>query len=131
MRTITVAGSDETSAVLAGLMEILRLARGDELVADAASDTVAVPLRGQGSSLGDVFAELSRDLLAQLDAQGTGLDRVRLDGLLNSQDGYVGWGYLEGASAERGGAARVDLVGEPSIDRGDTGITLTFSVDTT
>src|SRR5215211_7719582 len=98
MTTFTVTASDEAGTVLAGLTEILQAARGGDASTDPGTDTIAVPIRGQGATLGAVFAELARDLLAQYDAQGSGMDSVRLDGLLRSEDGYVGWGYLEGSA---------------------------------
>ncbi len=126
--TYTVSGGDETVVVLAGLTEVLRAARGDESSPGAAVDTTAVPIRGQGATLGAVFAELARDLLAQLDVQGGGLTHVRLDGLLRGDDGYVGWGYLEGTAAGGDTAAGIDLDGEPTIARDDTGITISFDL---
>jgi hypothetical protein len=131
MQTFTVTASDEAGAVLAGLTEILQAARGEIVGLDPGADTIAVPVRGQGATLGAVFAELARDLLAQYDAQGSGLDRFRLDGLLRGEDGYVGWGYLEGTATGDGAPARIDLSGEPKIDRTDAGIELTFEVVTT
>ena len=131
MKTITVTASDETGVVLAGLIEILQAARGGDATPEPNDDTVAVPFRGQGATLGAVFAELARDLLAQYDAQGSGLDSVRLDGLLRGDDGYAGWGYLEGAAARDGAPALIDLAGEPKIDRTDTGLDLTFDIVST
>ena len=131
MQTYTVTASDEAGVVLAGLAEILNAARGGGATPDPGTDTIAVPVRGQGATLGAVFAELARDLLAQYDAQGSGLDRFRLDGLLRSEDGYAGWGYLEGTATGDGAPARIDLSGEPKIDRTDGGIELTFDVVST
>src|SRR5215213_1117045 len=102
MKTFTVTASDEAGVILAGLTEILLAARGGGASPDPGADTVAVPVRGQGATLGAVFAELARDLLAQYDAQGSGMHSVRLDGLLRSEDGYVGWGYLEGSATGDG-----------------------------
>jgi hypothetical protein len=131
MQTYTVTASDESGVVLAGLTEILQAARGDGSNPAPEEDTIAVPVRGQGATLGAVFAELARDLLAQFDAQGSGLDSFRLDGLLRGEDGYVGWGYLEGTATGDGAPARIDLSGEPKIDRTDGGIALTFEVVST
>ena len=131
MNTVTVTATDEASVVLAGLREILQAARGGDTSSDPGANTVAVPVRGQGATLGAVFAELARDLLAQYDAQGSGMDRVRLDGLLRGDDGYSGWGYLEGTTTGDGAPARIDLTGEPQIERTDVGIQLTFEVVST
>jgi len=128
--TYTVRGGDETETVLGGLMELLRAARGGAIEPAGPADTAAVPIRGQGATLGAVFAELARDLLAQLDVQGAGLTRVRLDGLLRGDDGYVGWGYLEGDASGGDTATGIDLVGEPKITRDDAGITLVFDLAT-
>ncbi len=131
MTTITVTASDEAGVVLAGLAEILQAARGGGATSDPGTDTVAVPIRGQGATLGAVFAELARDLLAQYDAHGAGLDSIRLDGLLRGEGGYVGWGYLEGTVAGDGAPARIDLTGEPTTDRTGGGIELGFSLVST
>jgi hypothetical protein len=131
MKTITVTATDEGGVVLAGLTEILRAAHGGDTATDPNADTIAVPIRGQGATLGAVFAELARDLLAQVDAQGSGLDSIRLDGLLRGDDGYTGWGYLEGTTAGDGAPARIDLTGEPTTERTEGGIMLTFNVEST
>ena len=131
MKTVTVTARDEAGVVLAGLTEILQAARGDDVIPEPGADTVAVPVRGQGATLGAVFAELARDLLAQYDAQGSGMDSVRLDGLLRSDDGYAGWGYLEGSPTGDGAPARIDLSGEPTIDRTDAEIRLSFEMVST
>lgn len=131
MKTITVTARDEAGVVLAGLAEILRAARGVHATAESGADTVAVPVRGQGATLGAVFAELARDLLAQYDAQGSGMDGFRLDGLLRGEDGYSGWGYLEGAATGDGAPARIDLSGEPRVNRTDAGIELAFDIVST
>jgi len=127
--TYTVRGGDETETVLGGLMELLKAVRGG-VEPVGPPDSAAVPIRGQGATLGAVFAELARDLLAQLDVQGNGLTHVRLDGLLRGDDGYVGWGYLEGAATGGGAAIGIDLTGEPVTERSDEGITLSFDLRT-
>lgn len=126
--THTVSGTDETETILAGLTDLLHAARGGDAGESTVTDAIVVPIRGQGATLGAVFAELARDLLAQLDVQGAGLTNLRLDGLLRGDDGYVGWGYLEGTAAGGGTAAGIDLVGEPTIDRTENGITLSFDL---
>ena len=119
---LTAAGNDEQSAVAVGLEQVLAAAwpgSGPDSVADS-----AVAIRGQGLDLAAVFAELVDDLLAQLGTHGTGFDVVRLDGLLRTGDGYVGWGYLLGDP--NGPAAPVDLtlVGLPEVERDDGKVTL-------
>jgi len=130
--THTVHGGDETETILAGLTELLHAARGNDRDTSRASDSVAVPIRGQGATLGALFAQLGRDLLAQLDVQGVGLTHIRLDGLLRGDDGgYLGWGYLEGSAAGGDTAAGIDLSGEPTTRRDADGITLSFDLHLT
>ncbi len=97
---LTASGADAATAVTAALQGVLAVAGEDRTdsgrVDDAASSSAAI--RGQGASLASVFAELAADLLAQLDANGRGLNQIRLDGLLDTDDGYTAWGYLVGTA---------------------------------
>jgi hypothetical protein len=126
---LAASGSDERSALESGLAEIVRLARGDGASAIVpgeceAADEAAVAIRGQGADLVALFVELANDLLAQLDTHGVGLHVVRLDGLLRTQDGYTGWGYLLGQTGGGEPSRGVTLDGPPAVERSDAGVTL-------
>jgi hypothetical protein len=121
---LTADGGDPSELLLAGLRGVLAAARGESAPADPAA-SAAVPIRGQGGDLGRVFAELAADLLAQLDANGLGLDEVRLDGLLRTDDGgFTAWGYAVGVSVERPPPLRLGLDGEPIVAAADGRLTL-------
>ena len=114
--SVTAAGPE--ALLLAGLQGVIAAARGDRAPTTAAEDeaSAAAPIRGQGGDLAAVFAELAADLLAQLDANGPGLDHVRLDGLLTTDDGgYTAWGYAVGAAAENPPPIGLVLDGDPVV----------------
>lgn len=91
--------------------------------------TAAAPIRGQGADLGGVFAELAADLLAQLDANGPGLDRVRLDGVLATDDGgYTAWGYAVGLAAADPPPLGLALDGVPVVSTEGSGLRLTCTL---
>ena len=119
--TATAAGSDPQGAVLAGLREVLALATGAAPAgADETAETAA-PIQGKGANLGALFADLAADLLNQLAALGSGFTNIRLDGLLQTDDGgYTAWGYLLGA-AEGADAPVLTLVGDAAATQDDTG----------
>lgn len=128
----TVSGSDASEVLLAGLGAILQAARAGRSVDPAEEgESIVVPIRGQGTDLGTLFAELARDLLAQFDVHGAGLNDVRLDGLLTTDDGFVGWGYLEGTETDDGAIAAIDLTGDPSVEEVDGGLVLRFRITST
>lgn len=116
--TVTVEGQEPEAVLLAGLRGVLAAARGDQAQPGIEADdsSGAAPIRGQGSDLGRVFAELAADLLAQLDANGPGMDRVRLDGILETDDGgYSAWGYLLGTPSDNPPPVGISLDGEPAV----------------
>ncbi len=126
---LTASGPSVDEALVAGLDGVLGAARGAASTAavDVPPDgesSVAAPIRGQGADYGALFAELAGDLLNQLDANGTGLDRVRLDGVLETGDGFTAWGYALG---ERGGGdppVGINLVDTPTFEQQDATTTL-------
>ena len=124
----TVSGADERTAVEAGLRVVLRLARGGTGEANEPDEhepgETAVPIRGQGGALGRVFFALADDLLAQLENHGVGLRAVRLDGLLRTEDGYTGWGYLVGATGDGTPPRTMTLADPPHVERAGEGLTL-------
>ncbi len=115
---LSATGSDPQALLLASLQGVLAAARGDAPPTPADAADAAVPIRGQGPGLARLFAEIAADLLAQLDANGLGLDRVRLDGLLQTDDGgATAWGYVLGAAADTPPPIGLSLDGEPTVDR--------------
>jgi hypothetical protein len=124
---LTASGADAEALLLAGLHGVLAAARRD-LPPAAISESqasVAAPLRGQGADLAAVFGDLAADLLAQLDANGPGLDRVRLDGVLTTDDGgYTAWGYAIGLPASNPPPIGLTLDGDPTLTESAGGLTL-------
>lgn len=122
---LSAKGSDPEALLLAGLQGVLAAARAGALAPDADLASAAVPIRGQGGEMARLFAEIAADLLAQLDANGSGLDRVRIDGLLQTDDGgATAWGYLLGAAADTPPPIGWALDGEPTVTQEDDGWTL-------
>jgi hypothetical protein len=125
---LTVSGSDERATVEAGLQAVLNLVRDGvgHSPAPTGGQTTgesAVPIRGQGGELAALVVDLANDLLAQLDTHGFGLTDVRFDGLLRTDQGYSGWGYLLGETGDTPPPRTVTLVGSPTIERSAEGLT--------
>ena len=120
---LTATADDPAAILRTGLRCVLAAVRGRGAhAATAEHATAAVPIRGQGADLPRVFAELAADLLAQLDANGPGLDDVRLDGLLTTDEGgYTAWGYAVGAVTDNPPPVGVSLDGEPNLTTGEDG----------
>ena len=121
---LTATANDAKALLQAGLQGVLAAVRGDARASVASDEaaTAAAPIRGQGAGLARVFAELAADLLAQLDAFGPGLDHVRLDGLLQTDDGgFTAWGYAIGATTANPPPVGLGLDGEPSVTAGEGG----------
>jgi hypothetical protein len=119
--TLTAAGPEPQGALLAGLRGVLALALAGHDASAAGDDTAAAPIAGDGDDLAAVFARLADDLFAQLETFGGGLDHVRLDGLLETDDGgYSAWGYVVGrAGCPPPLAAALD--GAPSVGQDEAG----------
>ncbi len=115
---LTATAADPDAALAAALTGILAAASGGTLAARQAEDaTSAAAIRGQGRDFSAVLRELAADLLAQVDANGTGLSHVRLDGVLETDDGYSAWGYALGTPDGDGVAVNVELAGEPTVEQ--------------
>lgn len=134
---VTATGADEEAILNAGLAAVVAAARRlavapmaappPEEPEDAAS--AAAPIRGQGKDLAAVFTELAADLLAQLDAHGTGLDHVRLDGVLETDEGgFTAWGYALGTPADDPPPVGLSLDGDPTLTATPDGPTLRFAL---
>lgn len=111
---LVALGLEPQGALLAGLRGVLALALSDlEGGRKAEDDTAAAPIAGRGPDLAATFARIADDLLHQLEIHGAGLDHVRIDGMLETDDGgYAAWGYAVG---RRGSAPPppVDLASPP------------------
>lgn len=90
---LIASGRTEQDVLVAALSGLLVAANGDRQPTAAEE---AVPIRGDGSDLGALFADIGADLLSQLDANGPRLTEVRLDGLLRTDEGLTAWGYALG-----------------------------------
>lgn len=123
--TLTASAAEPEGLLLAGLNGVLVAAGGDRPAAPEEAADAAVPIRGQGADLAALFAELAADLLAQLDANGPGLDRLRLDGVLQTDDGgYSAWGYALGTAAADPPPVGLALDGDPEVDQERDGLAL-------
>ncbi len=115
---LSATAANAEALLLAGLQGVIAAARGDRAPVAAGEDEAisAAPIRGQGGDLATVFAELAADLLAQLDANGPGLNHIRLDGLLTTDDGgYTAWGYAVGTAAKNPPPIGLVLDGDPVV----------------
>ena len=114
---IAVTGATPVALLTAGLSAVLRHARAE--LSPAGGSVFAVPIRGQGSDLAALFADLTADLAAQLAEWGAGLDHVALDGLLRTETGgFTAWGYLTG-DVTRAAVARGVTVTGVRVDEGE------------
>ena len=111
---LTATGQTAEDVLLAGLSGVAGAAGATAGPEDDAATAAAI--RGQGADVAAVFAELAADLLAQLDANGPGLGRVRLDGVLETDDGFTAWGYALGAADSSPPPVGVALDGIPTLD---------------
>lgn len=123
-------------ALAAALGALLAIARGGGPGGDALpregegtdGPSLAAPIRGQGADYPALFTELAGDLLNQLDANGSGLDRVRLDGVLDSDDGFTAWGYALGEPGDGVPPVGLNLTGVPTVVQRDGLTTLRCQV---
>ncbi|CAA9546899.1 MAG: hypothetical protein AVDCRST_MAG59-1385 [uncultured Thermomicrobiales bacterium] len=114
--TVVVTGDDPQAVLVAGLRGVLALAVGKVPVGEGSNAELAAPVEAQGADLAETFGGLADALLAQVDVLGVGLEAVRIDGLLETDDGgYSAWGYAVGR--ERGGPLprAVELAGPASV----------------
>lgn len=94
--SLTATGSTPVELVQSALEGVLAVARGDGPTGGEAG-AAAVPFRGEGSGLEPLVLDLVDDMISQMEEFGTGLDEVRLDGLLRTDTGgFTAWGYLSG-----------------------------------
>lgn len=121
--TLQARASSIDDVITTALSALLLVARGEGgagAIGPEPDAAVAIPIRGQGDSYSEVFMELSGDLLAQVDANGTGLVRVRMDGVLETDTGYSAWGYALGEEGGDKPAIGLNLLGPAEItEHGD------------
>lgn len=123
--TVTAPSID---AALAGVLQaVLNVASGRSANAgsdQSGSQAISAPIRGQGASFGAALQEIANDLLAQLDANGTGLTTARLDGVLaTDEDGYTAWGCVLGESGVSGVPVGLSIAETPEVSQTDGGST--------
>ena len=114
--------------VLGGVLQaVLNVARGmpvDAGPGTADTQSISAPIRGQGTSYGEVLYELVNDLLAQLDANGASLSTARLDGVLaTDDDGYSAWGVVLGEAGGGRPPVGLSVAGTPGITQAGDGQT--------
>ncbi len=120
--TLEVAGADRREALEAGLRAVLALARDGDLPTADRQEFRAAPIRGEGSGLDALFADLVEDLLEQVADYGPLVHDVSLDGVLSKdQGGFVGWGYVAVPARAAPTSARLRLHGSPRVREADTG----------
>lgn len=121
---LTATGPTDGEVLGAALVGLLAAARGGPArLAEGGADA-AVPIRGDGADLGELFAQLGADLLAQVDANGPGLDQIRLDGILRTDEGHTAWGVAFGTVADNPPPLGVLLDGDPTATASDGQITI-------
>ncbi|CAA9555529.1 MAG: hypothetical protein AVDCRST_MAG19-1179 [uncultured Thermomicrobiales bacterium] len=128
---LSASAQEPEGLLLAGLQGVLAAVRdgGEPTTVSEEEASAAAPIRGQGTDVGAVFAELAADLLAQVDANGPGLDRVRLDGVLATDDGgYTAWGYAMGLPAVDPPPVGITLDGDPIVAVEGTVLRLTCTL---
>jgi hypothetical protein len=113
--SLTATGSTPVELVqeaLRGVLDVLRSVPASE----SGGSGTAVPFRGQGDELGALFVDLALDMISQVEEFGTGLDEVRLDGLLRTDTGgFTAWGYLSGDPNLQDARPRPLTIGEPVV----------------
>lgn len=121
---LTATGPTDDEVLGAALVGLLAAARGGSARLAVGNADAAVPIRGDGADLGQLFAQLGADLLAQVDANGLGLDQIRLDGIVRTDEGYTAWGAAFGTVAESPPALGILLDGDPTGTTSDGQITI-------
>jgi len=98
--TLEAWGDNARTAFEAGLGALLQLVPEPPIEVDPAH---AAPIRGEGSELGTLFADLVEDLLEQAGFFGEGVRDVGIDGVLRRDGGgFVAWGYATGTLGSGG-----------------------------
>ncbi len=125
--TLDVRAGSIDEAITTALSALALVAAGeggDGTLGPEPGSDILVPIRGQGRDVGEVLFQLSGDLLAQIDVNGTGLRRVRLDGLLDASPGFTAWGYALGVANGPPPPVAVSLTATPTITSADAETTV-------
>lgn len=113
---IEAVGADIHTALASLLHAVLALAAAEPVPPSNPFETRAAPIRGEGDDLPSLVADLTEDLLAQIDEAGTGSLAVALDGVVRRDDGgFVAWGYLETAAQAADRVPLVELLENPVV----------------
>ncbi len=124
---LTVTAGSIDVALRSALQSVLNIARGvgiDAGPGPADAQSISAMIRGQGDSYGEALYELVNDLLAQLDANGTGLTTARLDGVLTTDEGgYTAWGVVLGEASGGRPPVGLSVSGTPEITQSADGQT--------
>ena len=124
---LTITATSIDAALGSAMQATLNVARGIEVDAGPASadaQSISAMIRGQGDSYGEALYELLNDLLAQLDANGTGLTTARLDGVLTTDEGgYTAWGVVLGEASGARPPVGLSVDGTPEITQAADGQT--------
>lgn len=119
--TVVMGLADEPQGlVLAAVRGVLSVALASREVASpeeaALDDAHAVPIHGAGGEISELIADLAEEVLDRLAIHGSGLDHLRLDGMLETDTGgYSAWGYVVGR-ADGPAIPVVQLVGVPVVE---------------
>lgn len=126
--TLTATGSTPVELLQAALRGVLDVALGRAMPAAdhygqvATATGLSIPVRGVGTDVGQLFVDLSDDLLGQIEEYGNSLDDLRLDGLLRTDAGsYTAWGYLSDGPRSHGPSPLSLTVAMPAIAEADGG----------
>ena len=92
---LEATGENARSALESGLRAVLTMAVAPGPATAGAARSA--PIHGEGDDLADLFADMTEDLLGQIEYFGNGLNDVVVDGVLRKErGGYSGWGYASG-----------------------------------
>lgn len=120
--SVVAHGDDPQGVIIAGLRGVLALALGREPSGEGSEATLAAPIEGRGADLAATFAGLAETLLTQIDAFGSGMQGVRLDGLLETDTGgYSAWGYATGREKGEPVSRPVMLSGAVAVSVAESG----------
>lgn len=100
--TVSVVGDRLEDALSAALERIIAVAQGEEPVAERGS--LSLPIRGEGSDVPTLLADLAGSLVEAIQGQGEAVSAVSIAGVLTTERGLTGWGF---ATVARGTPVRL------------------------
>lgn len=109
LASLAATGADRRAALEAALQAVMTLAAG--MPAPETGDAAhSAPIRGEGSDLRALFADLLAELSEQLAYFGTGWHDLSLDGVVKGGDAtLIAWGYVRGVSVREGTSLQLRL----------------------